>query len=40
MTRCGLSEGKYVFQGYFEQFDIEDVLEYTVQKFDFIDPQK
>jgi len=37
---CGLSEGKFVFQGYFEQFDIEDVLEHVIKTYSFVDPQK
>jgi len=37
---CGVSEGKYVFLGYFEQYDIDDVLEHALGKFKFIDPER
>jgi len=37
---CGLSDGKFVFQGLFEQYDIEDVIEYSLKRFHFIDPQR
>lgn len=37
---CGLSDGKFVFQGLFEQYDIEDVLEYALKRFHFIDSQR
>jgi len=37
---CGVSEGKYVFLGYFEQYDIDDVLEYALDRFKFIDPER
>lgn len=37
---CGNSEGNYVFLGLFEQFDIEDVLNYTLNRFNFIDTNK
>jgi len=37
---CGLSEGKYVFLGYFEQYDIDDIIEYSLENFMFIDPTR
>ena len=39
-NRCGVSEGKYVFLGYFEQYDIDDVLEHALDRFKFIDPER
>lgn len=37
---CGLSDGEYISLGYFEQYDIDDVLEYVIGKYDFIDEKK
>jgi len=37
---CGISEGDYVSLGYYEHFDIEDVLNHVLENYDFIDVKK
>ena len=40
LQRCGNSEGDYVSLGYFEHFDIEDVISHVLENYDFIDTKK
>ena len=40
IKRCGLSEGNTISLGYYEQDDIEDVLNYAIKNFKFIDTNR